>query len=306
MGIKAGFKKLAASLKSFFRRIRNRFRAIRAWCRGFIEANFPGCVVGVLLFLFGVAYFWSSIFITIHSGELGILYRRFSGGTIVDKVYGEGLTIIAPWNIMTVYNVRYQTIPHNLEVLTGKGLKITVNLSIRYRPETEVLGVLHQVVGPDYLIKIVIPEVEATLRTVLGQYDAAEIYTTKKGIVQQVVNEALERVSQRFVKIDNVMITGVELPPKIKEAIETKLEGQQMSEAYEFKLELEKKEADRKRLEAAGIRDYNNMIETSLSEKVLKWKGVEATKDLSKSTNSKVVIIGSGKDGLPVILDTKE
>jgi len=160
-------------------------------------------------------------------------------------------------------------------------------------------------VGPDYVKKIVIPEVEATLRTVLGQYDAAEIYTAKKGIVQQVVNESLERVSQRFVKIDTVMITGLELPLKIKEAIETKLEGQQMAEAYEFKLELEKKEAERKRLEAAGIRDYNLIIESSLSENVLKWKGVEATRDLSKSANSKVVIIGGGKDGLPVILDTK-
>jgi regulator of protease activity HflC (stomatin/prohibitin superfamily) len=251
-------------------------------------------------------YFWSNIFITIHSGELGILYRRFFGGTIVDRVYGEGLTIIWPWNILTVYNVRYQTTPHSLEVLTSKGLKITVTLSIRYRPETEVLGVLHQVVGPDYLKKIVIPEVEATLRTVLGRYDAAEIYTTKKGVVQQVVNESLEQVSQRFVKIDNVMITGVELPPKIKDAIEMKLEEQQLAEAYEFKLERERKEAERKRIEAAGIRDYNTLIESSLSENVLKWKGVEATRDLSKSTNSKVVIIGGGKDGLPVILDTKE
>ncbi|KJS32459.1 MAG: hypothetical protein VR64_06625 [Desulfatitalea sp. BRH_c12] len=263
-------------------------------------------MVAFLLFLFALVYLWSSIFITIQSGELGILYRRFSGGTVVDKVYGEGLRIVWPWNVMTVYNVRYQTIPHNLEVLTRKGLKIKVYLSIRYRPETEVLGVLHQVVGPDYLKKIVIPEVEATLRTVLGQHDAEEIYTTRKGVVQQVVNESLERVSQRFVKIDNVMITGLELPPKIKEAIETKLEGQQMAQAYEFKLALEEKEAERKRIEAGGIRDYNLMIESSLSEKVLKWKGVEATRDLSKSANSKVVIIGGGKDGLPVILDTKE
>jgi regulator of protease activity HflC (stomatin/prohibitin superfamily) len=280
-------------------------RQIRARISSHMETHFSGYVVGILLFLFFLVYFWSNIVITVHSGELGILYRRFFGGTVVDRVYGEGLTITWPWNIMTVYNVRYQTTPHKLEVLTSKGLKIEVSISIRYRPETEVLGVLHQVVGPDYLNKIVIPEVEATLRTVLGRYAAEEIYTTKKGIVQQVVNESLEQVSQRFVKIDNVMITGVELPPKIKEAIETKLEAQQMAEAYEFKLEREKKEAERKRIEAAGIRDYNTLIESSLSENVLKWKGVEATRDLSRSVNSKVVIIGGGQDGLPVILDTK-
>ena len=305
MGIRAGFANTAVGIKGAFRRLRSRLTAMGTRRRAHMETHFPAYVVGVLMFLFFIVYFWTNIVITIHSGELGILYRRLFGGTVVDRVYGEGLTIIWPWNIMTVYNVRYQTTPHQMEVLTRKGLKIQVNLSIRYRPETEVLGVLHQVVGQDFLQKIVIPEVEATLRTVLGRFDAAEIYTTKKGVVQQVVNESLEQVSQRFVKIDNVMITGVELPPKIKEAIETKLEAQQMAEAYEFKLEREMKEAERKRIEAAGIRDYNILIESSLSDNVLKWKGVEATRDLSRSENSKVVIIGGGKDGLPVILDTK-
>ena len=145
---------------------------------------------------------------------------------------------------------------------------------------------------------------ESTLRTILGQYDAEEIYTTKKGVIQRVMNEALEQVAQRFVKIDDVMITVVELPPRIKEAIEAKLVEQQLAEAYVYKLERETKEADRKRIEAGGIRDYNRIIEASLSEKVLKWKGVEATRDLSMSPNAKMVVIGGGKDGLPVILNT--
>jgi len=191
-------------------------------------------------------------------------------------------------------------------VLTNKGMKITVSLTIRYRPEMNVLGVLHQVVGPNYLDKIVIPEVESTVRAVLGRYDAEEIYTTRKGVIQQVMNTSLDQVAQRYVKIDGVMITGVELPPKIEEAVEMKLEEQQLAEAYTFKLDRENKEAERKRIEAEGIRDYNNTIESSLSENVLKWKGVEATRDISKSPNSKVVIIGGGKDGLPVILDTNK
>ena len=277
---------------------------IRAWIRSRVDKHFPAFIIGLLLLSFGIVYFWSHIFITIHSGELGVLYRRFGGGTVVDKVYSEGLTVIWPWDVMTVYNVRYQNTPHALEILTQKGLKVMVHLSIRYRPETEVLGLLHQVVGPEYMDKIVMPEVEATLRAVMGQYTAEEIYTTKKGIIQQVANESLAHVSQRFVKIDNVMITGVDLPSKIEAAVEAKLEIQQRAQAYDFKLELEKKEAERKRLEAAGIRDYNNMIESSLSDKVLQWKGVEATRELSKSANAKVVVIG-GKGGLPVILDTK-
>lgn len=281
------------------------FRRLRDGVRSRIDRNFPAMVVAFLLFLFMIGYLWPNIIITVHAGELGVLYRRFYGGTVVDKVYGEGIHIIWPWNIMTVYDVRYQTIPHSMDVLTQKGLTITVNLSIRYRPETDVLGVLHKVVGPDYLKKIVLPEVEATLRSIMGQYDAAEIYTAKKGVVQQVLNESLAQVAQRFVKIDNVMITRLDLPPKIKAAIEQKMEGQQMAQAYEFKIELERKEALRKQLEATGIRDYNTIVESSLSEKILNWKGLEATRDLSMSPNTKVVIIGRGKDGLPIILDTK-
>jgi regulator of protease activity HflC (stomatin/prohibitin superfamily) len=289
--------------KGMFHRLRNVIMKLRAWFRRRIENNFPALVTSLLILLFVVVYFWSHIFISIHSGELGILYRRFHGGTVVDKVYGEGLVVIWPWDIMTIYNVRFQTKRYDLKVLTGKGLKITVYLSIRYRPETDVLGVLHLVVGPDYLDKIVIPEVEATIRDVMGQYDAEEIYTTKKGVIQRVVNESLAKVSQRFVKIDNVMITGVDLPAKIEAAIEAKLEIQQQAEAYEFKLEVARKEADRKLVEAMGIKNYNTTVDASLSDKVLTWQGVQATRELAKSANAKIVVIG-GKDGLPVILNS--
>ena len=286
-----------------FLHLRKWINKLRAWFRDRIRNNFPALVTSVLILLFVVAYFWPHIFISIHSGELGVLYRRFHGGTVVDRVYGEGLVVIWPWDIMTVYNVRFQTKRYELNVLTGKGLKITVHLSIRYRPETDVLGVLHLVVGPDYLDKIVIPEVEATLRDVMGQYDAEEIYTTKKGVIQRVVNESLAQVSQRFVKIDNVMITKVDLPAKIEAAIEAKLEIQQQAEAYEFRLKVAQKEAERKFVEAKGIEKYNTTVNASLSDKVLTWQGVRATRELAKSANAKIVVIG-GKDGLPLILNS--
>jgi len=306
MDARARYEGMMTRVREFSHRLGSWLRTMRTGCRSHVDANFPAYVVSLLLLLFFIVYFWPRIFITVHAGQSGVLYKRFFGGTVVDRVYGEGFHIIFPWNIMTVYDVRYQVAPHQMEVLTNKGLKVGVTMSIRSRPETEILGVLHQVVGPDYLKKVVIPEVEAVLRTVLGRYDAEEIYTTQKGVIQQVVNEALEQVSQRFVKIDDVVITAVELPPKIRAAIEAKLEEQQLAEAYVFKLEREKSEAERKRIEASGIRDYNTMIEASLSEKVLKWKGVEATRDLATSPNAKIVVIGGGKDGLPVILDTNK
>jgi len=292
-------------MRGFFRRLRGCLRAALAGGHGHLERHFPLYVVSVLLLLFFLVYFWPQIFITVHSGQAGVLYKRFAGGTVVDRLYGEGFHVIFPWNIMTIYDVRYQAAPHQLEILSNKGLKVQVFLTIRFRPEAEVLGVLHQVVGPEYVQRIVIPEVEAVLRTVLGQYDAEEIYTTKRGVIREVVNESLEQVSQRFVKIDDVMITGVDLPAKIRAAIEAKMEEQQLAEAYVFKLEREKQEAERKRIEATGIRDYNRTVEASLSERVLKWKGVEATRELATSPNAKMVVIGGGKDGLPIILDQR-
>jgi len=271
-----------------------------------VKNNLPFFLVILLIFLFLIVYLWNHIFITIKAGEGGVLYRRFTGGTIVDKVYAEGFHIISPWNIMTVYTVRYQAYPHEMYALTKKGLRIKLSLTIRYKPEYDLLGVLHKAVGPDYLKKVVLPEVEAVLRTLVGDFGAEEVYSTKRAIVQKIVNESLNQVSQRFVKIDDVMITEVELPVYIQKAIEMKLEQKELAAAYEFKLQRELKEAERKRIEAKGIHDYNKTVDASLSDKILTWKGVTATLELSKSDNAKVVIIGAGKDGLPIILDTKK
>ena len=271
-----------------------------------MKSRLPFFFVFILILLLLVAYLWNHIFITINAGEGGVLYRRFSGGTVTDMVYPEGYHIIAPYNVMTIYNVRYQTHAHKMYALTKKGLKIQLALTIRYKPEYNLLGLLHKTVGPDYLNKVVVPEVEAVLRTLVGDFEAEEVYSTKRAIVQKIVNASLNQVSQRFVKIDDVMITEVDLPTYIEKAIEMKLEQKQLAEAYEYKLQKERKEAERKRIEAKGIQDYNDIVNASLSDNILTWKGVNATLELSKSENAKVIVIGSGKQGLPIILDTKQ
>jgi regulator of protease activity HflC (stomatin/prohibitin superfamily) len=261
--------------------------------------------VTLLILLVFILYFWNHIFVSIKPGEGGVLYRRFTGGTVIDKVYPEGFHVIFPWDIMSIYTVRYQAYQHEMFALTQKGLKIRLSLTIRYQPEYELLGVLHKTVGPDYLKRIVLPEVEAVLRTLIGNFQAEEVYSTKRALLQKIVHESLNQVSQRFVRLDDVMVTEVELPGYIQKAIEMKLEQKEKARAYEFILAKEKKEADRKRIEAAGIHDYNKKVDESLSDKVLSWKGVTATLELSKSDNAKVVVIGAGKEGLPIILDTK-
>lgn len=279
---------------------------IFARLRASVRENISLLIIAFLIILFVIVYFWHNIFISIKPGEAGVLYRRFLGGTVVDRVYAEGFHIILPWDLMTIYNVRYQVIRHQMDALTQKGLKIQIHLTVRYQPEYRLLGVLHQAVGPDYPDKIVIPETEAVIRQIVGRFEADEIYSTQRALIQQILNDSVNQISQRFVKVDDVIITKVELPQTIQEAIQSKMEQRELAAAYEFRLQREEKEAERKRIEAKGLADYNRTVDASLTDKILTWKGVQATLELSASKNAKVVIIGAGKNGLPIILDTKD
>jgi regulator of protease activity HflC (stomatin/prohibitin superfamily) len=265
-----------------------------------IKSNSAVFIVVLLIALFVVAYLFNSIVYTISSGEGGVLYRRFFGGTVVDKVYPEGIHFIFPWDRMYIYNVRVQEVPYEFDVLTKKGLRVQLRISIRYAPEYDLLGVLHQKVGPDYVNKVVIPEIESVLRVIIGQMDAEEVYTTKTAVIEKAINEAIEQVSQRFIKVDDVIIKRLQLPPSVEDAIRYKIEQKHLAEAYIFKIEREEREAERKRVEAGGIRDYNEIVQSSLSDKILYWKSIQASLELSKSQNSKVVVIGGGKNGLPI------
>ncbi len=262
-------------------------------------------IVSTLVLLLLVAILWPRVFVTIHAGEAGVYYQRFLGGTIVNKVYGEGFYVVAPWDILYVYNVRFQTGFHDMDVLTNKGLAVHVKLAIRYQPEYDTLGVLHQTVGPDYYKKIIVPDVEATVRKIAGKYDIEQLYASEADILQKLTNEAFASANDKYLKIDSLLITKIEMPPKIKEAIEKKQEEQQLAEAYVYKLEREKKEAERKVIEAEGIQKANTTVGSSLTEQILRWKGIQATLDVSKSPNSKIVLFGSGKTGLPLIFDAR-
>lgn len=282
----------------------NKFKAFLNRFSECLREHLPQMLVALVLIAFLLAFLWDRMVISVNSGEAGVLYRRFYGGTVVDKVFGEGIHLIFPWNSMTVYNIRYQTMQYGMDAITKRGLTIRLDVVIRYRPEYQVLGVLHQAVGTDYANTIVRPEVESSLRTVVGNYDAAEICSDEKAVVQTIVNQSLKQVSRRFVLVDSVMITKVTLPEAIQKAISYTTEQEQLSLAYEFKIDIERKEAIRKKIEAEGIKTYNDMINVSLNENVLRYEGISATKDLSKSQNSKIIVIGAGKTGLPVLLDT--
>jgi len=248
---------------------------------------------------------WHRTVITIYSGESGVLFKRWSG-TVIDKVYGEGIYIIPPWDIMTKYSLRVQELKHTIPILSNQGLEIDVKLSIRFRPDPTMLGVLHQRVGPDYVRRVVIPEVEAVVRKQFGQLNDEEIYTSKKAILETIANLSTKELATKFIILDNLIVRKLRFPPKIMRSIQEKINQYHRFKEYEYKIAKERLEVDRKIIEANGIRRYVDIISKDLTPQYLSWKGIEATLKLAKSKNSKVVIIGSGKNGLPLILNTAD
>lgn len=260
----------------------------------------------ILAFAFALylIYFFNYIFHTIESGHAGVLFRRFGGGTETRYVLDEGLQIIAPWNSLTVYEVRAQQIRHTFHVISANGLSVDVTVSIRYHPRVELLGLLHKEVGPLYLERIVIPEVQALVREVFGRYTPEEIYTTRRSLIEQTLQGAIGQIGEKYVVLDDLLIKSIELPPTIKAAIQAKLVEEQRALEMEFRIERELREADRKVIEAEGVHQAQSVIRQSLNDQILQYKGIEATLALASSQNAKIVVVG-GTDGLPLILNTE-
>jgi regulator of protease activity HflC (stomatin/prohibitin superfamily) len=254
-------------------------------------------VLGFIL-LFLTVYFSDRILVSIHAGELGGLWSRLGGGT----VYREGLHVVLPIDRMYVYNTRKQRISDSIDVLTVDGLTMHVEYSVRYYPNPDLLPLLHQRVGPDYLNVVVRPEVRSVIRTVFGQYKPEEIYTSQRAIQEHISVVSKVKVEARFVSLDDVPIERISLPKTVADAIEAKLAQQQLDEEYVYRIEVATREAERKRIEAGGQKTYNELLSQSLTPSLLEWQGIQATEDLAKSPNAKVVIVGGGKNGLPIIL----
>ena len=190
-----------------------------------------------------------------------------------------------------------------MEVLSANGLTIRTELSYRYRPIQENIGYLHNNVGENYHERIVIPEIRSATREVIGKYLPEELYSSKRDSIQtEIFDLAANRIQEKNIELDAVLIRDVGLPEKLKQAIERKLEQEQSSLEYEFRLTRAEKEAERQRIEAEGKAAANRILSQSLTDKVLKDKGIEATLRLAESPNSKVIVVGGGGEGLPLIL----
>lgn len=242
--------------------------------------------------------------VTIESGQAGVLYKTFGGGVVTDEpALREGFHIIAPWNKVFIYEIRQQEILDNMNVLSSNGLNIKLEASVWFQPSFESLGKLHQEKSEMYKDRILLPAIRSAARSVVGRYTPEQLYSSKRDAIQQeIFVETNKIVKDQYIQLNEVLVRDVTLPPTIINAIESKLKQEQESLEYEFKLVTAAKEAEKVIIEAQGKADANRILSASLTDKILQDKGIEATVKLSQSENSKVVIIGSGDSGMPIIL----
>lgn len=247
---------------------------------------------------------WSSLTYTIPSGYAGLVFRTFSGGINPSETpVDQGFHLKAPWDRVVTYEVRQKEVQQKLDVLSSNLLKIQLDMTVFHQPVYENLGALEIERGRGYEDAVIVPAMRSVSREVFAKYLPEEINTSKREEIQIEIQDRLrEKLESNFIQLNDVLIRNIRLPQTLEEAIERKLQQEQESLEYEFRLEKETKEAERKRIEAEGIRDFQEIVSEGISDELLRWKGIEATQKLAESPNSKVVVVGGGEDGLPIIL----
>ena len=262
----------------------------------------PLIVLGVIA-LFVLMGLSSSIFYTVNATQRAVVFYKFGSGLDKDDVITPGVHMKAPWNEVFIYDVQESSEGENMDVLDKNGLSIHVDVTVRFKPISDKIGYIYEKFNLNYIDVLVKPEVRSTVRQVMGRYTAEEIYSTKRAEVESAIKEEAEAIlHENNVSMVALLIRSITLPEQIRMAIENKLQQQQEALAYQFRLDKERSEAERKRIAAEGESRANNIINNSLTNNLLKMRGIEATLELSKSPNTKVIVIGSGEEGMPLIL----
>ncbi|SDS04104.1 SPFH domain, Band 7 family protein [Polaribacter sp. KT25b] len=268
-----------------------------------MELKFPKGGIFIVVVIVAVIILFSKSTITIGPGEGGVIFESLGNGVNTEKTYSEGFHIVAPWNRMIVRKVRQQSISDEMNVLSVNGLEVKVNGTIWYEPEFKNLGLLIKTKGEDYERELLDPAINAAARSVVGRYTPEQLYSSKRDVIEQEILDEIKIVlKDQYLLVTRVLVEDVKLPTTIRTAIETKLKQEQESLEYEFRIAKAEKEAKRQKIDAEGKAVANKILSESLTDKILQEKGIGATLELSKSTNSKVIIIGSGKSGMPIIL----
>jgi prohibitin 1 len=254
--------------------------------------------LGLAAFLLVILLF--SAVTRVGTGHVGVLtlFGRVTGETL-----GEGMHVINPLKTNNEMSIQTQTMKESASVPSSEGLMMNLDTSLIYQLNPDQAAVVFQKIGPDYENVVIEPMLRAAIREATASHTANALYTGEREMVaKQVQDQLVTQLGSRGITIQNVLLRDIQLPATLKAAIEAKQQAEQESLAMNFRLQKETQEAQRKRIEAAGVRDFQQIVAQGITPSLLEWKGIEATENLAKSPNSKVVVIGNNKNGLPLIL----
>ena len=290
----------------------------------------PGFLVSLLVAALVAVVLAPFMLVTVPSGYVGVLWKRFGGGTVLDsrRLKDEGMRIILPWNVVFLYDLRLQSVTESYNAISRDGISLTAKINIRFRLKRDAVPQLHQSIGPNYIQALVVPEIGNRMREVITEYTAEDVYSTKRAEIQDKIRQRAEAMlGEKMVEggqgeeeesapyriplnamlnLMNTLILGIELPTAVVAAINRKVEQYYIAEEYRFRVVREMRESQRKRIEADGISEFQQIVSQGISPSYLRWRGIEATHQLAQSSNPKIVIIGSRKDGSPIILGNVE
>ncbi|MDH3253285.1 MAG: prohibitin family protein [Ignavibacteria bacterium] len=243
-------------------------------------------------------------FTIIPAGHVGVV--NFFG-VVSERTLPNGINFVNPLATVIKFSIQTKEHKETMQVLSREGLSIGLEISVLYRLNPDSAARVYQtILGGDYENIVLIPQFRSISRSVTASMQASALYSTERERLGGAIQEELAKVvSPRGVTVETTPLRNVALPSQLTEAIEQKQRADQESQRMEFILTKERQEADRKRIEAKGIADFQAIVAAGISEQLLRWKGIEATEKLASSPNTKVIIVGAGKDGLPIILDTK-
>jgi len=254
--------------------------------------------LGIAGFLFVILLFASVA--RVESGNVGVLTLF---GRVTGEVLPEGIHLVNPFKVNHELTIRTQEIKESASVPSAEGLVMNLDTSLIYHLNPEKAAEVYQKIGPNYLTVLIEPNLRAAIREATDSHSANALYTGEREMVAKQVRDQLSNLlGARGILVESILLRDIQLPTTLKTSIESKQQAEQEALAMNFRLQKEKQEAERKRIEAAGIRDFQQIVAQGISPALLEWKGIEATENLAKSVNSKVVVIGNSKNGLPLIL----
>src|SRR4029079_8980400 len=291
----------------------------RSRWRRFLEYKMPLVTLYLMVAILIGVLIAPLVLVTVPSGYVGVVWKRFRGGTVLDprQLQYEGVRFVWPWDRVFLYDMRVQSATETYSAISREGISVTASINIRYRLRSDAVPKLHQVVGPNYLTSLVVPEIGNRMREVIAEYTADEVYSTKRQEIQQNIRRLVDAMlgermmehpegedySQYRVPLNDLLnlidtlILGIELPTAVVTAINRKIEQYYIAEEYKFRVVREMRESERKKIEAEGIHAFQQLVSEGISDSYLRWRGIEATVRLAQSSNTKIVIVGNGKDG---------